>query len=146
MWSSSPTSNSRIYCSGSLLLLFASFYLLFYGRISTTRYFLALNGPLSFSIISWLLSFRVHNLCLLLEAKSGDFLLCNFLADSWYSLVLQSGGSRGRLLRFRLWLSSVGGVPLWANSFTFLCLSFCICTVGQVIILLSEYGCEDRMS
>jgi len=139
---------THIQFKGPLLkvFFFASSYLLFYGPISTTRYFLALTGPLSFSIISWSLSFHGHNLCFLLEAKSGDFLLCNFLTASWYSLVVKSGGSRGRLLRFILWLSSVGGVSPWASSFTFLCLSFCICTMGQVIILPSERGCEDGMS
>lgn len=132
------TSNSRTH----FLSYFPSYNLFSFGPISTTIYILALTLHLSFSVFSCSLSFHViYNLHLLLEAKTWSYLLCFCLSlravRAWWLSVC----SGGRLFA-DIWLSSGLAVSPLASSFTFLHLHFCICTMWQVIIMMSESGCE----
>lgn len=72
-----------------------------------------------------------------LGAIGFSFCLSLRAGRAWWLSV----GSGGRPLA-DIWLSSVLAVSPLASSFTFLRLHFCICTMGQVIIVTSESRCE----
>lgn len=76
---SGSTSQGFFFVCFFVVILF--FFFFFCGPVSTTVYFLALS---TYHFLYSHVHYRfIHIACLLLEAKTGNFLHCHFLPERW---------------------------------------------------------------